>query len=75
MSDSARWALMALILGLAGAVLNALAAWRPWKFERGHTTFVLSDEDATWVPFLTILGWFLIVLGAICGAIGIIVGG
>jgi multisubunit Na+/H+ antiporter MnhG subunit len=72
MSDSARWSLMALILGFAGAVLNALAAsgWR--KFEPGHTRWVLSDKDAEWVPPLTMVGWVLIILGGFCGVIGII---
>jgi hypothetical protein len=64
---------MALILGLAGAVLNAVAAWRPWKFRRGHTTLVVDDKDATWVPSLTSMGWGLIILGGVCGAIGIFV--
>jgi hypothetical protein len=62
----------ALILGFAGAGLNALAAWKWQKFKLGHARLVLDDEDAGAVAFLTIVGWVLIVLGAICGAIGLL---
>ena len=73
MSASGWWSLIALALGLAGAFLNALAAWEWQNFKAGHAQIVLSDEDAKWVPRLTWWGWILILLGVICGAIGIVV--
>jgi hypothetical protein len=64
---------MALVLGIAGALLNALAAsvWQHFKF--GHAQLDLDDEEAGLVLSLTLMGWGLIILGAICGAIGIAV--
>jgi hypothetical protein len=72
-SASGVWSLIALGLGFAGAVLNALAASRWQKFKPGHARLVLDDEDATGIARLTWWGWFLILLGVICGAIGIVV--
>ena len=73
LSASDWWSLIALALGFVGAVLNGLAAW-PWqKFKRGHSRIVLSDEDANSIRYLTRAGWILIVLGVVCGAIGMVV--
>jgi len=73
MSASGWWSLIALALGFAGAILNARAVWKWQNFKRGHAQIVLSDEDATRVWRLTLWGWILIILGVICGAIGIFV--
>jgi O-antigen ligase len=73
MSASGVWSLIALALGFVGAGMNGAAAWKWQRFEPGHARIALNDEDATLIRRLTIWGWCLILLGAVCGAIGILV--
>jgi hypothetical protein len=73
MSASDWWSLIALALGFVGALLNALAASRWQNFKPGQAQIVLSDQGAKRVWRLTRWGWILILLGVICGAIGIVV--
>jgi hypothetical protein len=71
MSASGWWSIAALALGFLGAGLNSFAAWKWQKFGAGQARIALSDEDANSIGYLTLAGWILIVLGVICGAIGI----
>jgi cytochrome c biogenesis factor len=65
MNSSKALAILALFLGLVGAVANGFAASRQLRGTRLNLTKEAADSAKRWA----VVGWFFVVLGVIAGIV------